>query len=137
MKDECNKDEGGRMKDENPEKPPDLRNRLSEFSLRVIRMYATLNKNDAVSQVLGKQVLRSGTSAGAHYREAARARSNAEFISKLEGGLQELDETDYWLDLIVHSGIVGKEKTNDLIVETNELIAILTSIVKKTKGGPK
>ena len=126
------------MKDEpgNREKP-DLRNRLSEFALRVIRMYSALKKKDAASQVLGRQVLKSGTSAGAHYREAARARSNAEFISKLEGGLQELDETGYWLDLIVRSGLEPKSRMKNLIEETNELIAIMTSIVKKAKGGPQ
>jgi four helix bundle protein len=70
----------------------DLRRRTKEFALRIIKLYAALPKN-AIAQVLGKQILRSGTSVGAHYREACRAKSNADFINKIEGALQELDET--------------------------------------------
>lgn len=84
--------------------------------------------------MLGRQVLRSGTSPGAHHREASRARSDAEFISKMEGGLQELDETAYWLDLLVGSGVVVERKMQGLLEETDELISIFTTIVKKVKG---
>ena len=70
----------------------DLRKRTREFAVRIIKLYAALPTN-AAAQVLGKQILRSGTSVGAQYREACRAKSNADFISKLEGALQELDET--------------------------------------------
>ena len=87
------------MKDEEPRKPAkedrDLRTRTSAFALRIIRMVGACRKQRQ-RRFLGKQVLRSGTSPGAHYREAYRARSTAEFISKIEGGLQELDETSYW-----------------------------------------
>ena len=69
-----------------------MRERTKRFALRVIRLYIALPKSTE-AQVLGKQVLRSGTSVGAHYREAHRARSTAEFVTKLEGGLQELEET--------------------------------------------
>jgi four helix bundle protein len=79
-------------------------------------------------------VLRSGTSVGAHYREAQRAKSDADFISKIEGGLQELDETAYWLELLVEAGIVPEEKLKPLIQETDELIAIFVTIVTKVKG---
>ena len=72
--------------------PSDLRERTKQFALRIIRLYAALPKSTA-AQVLGKQVLRSGTSVGAHYREAQRAKSDADFINKIEGGLQELEET--------------------------------------------
>ena len=72
----------------------DLKLRTKDFSLRVIRLYSSLPKTTE-AQVIGKRVLRSGISVGAHYREANRARSNAEFISKMNVGLQELDETDY------------------------------------------
>lgn len=85
------------------------------------------------AQVLGKQVLRSGTSVGAHYREGHRARSNAEFISKLEGALQEHDETSYWLELLVEGGLVPHEKLAGLIQETEELTAILVTCVKNAK----
>lgn len=105
---------------------------MREYSLRIIRMYCSLPKT-AVAQVLGRQVLRSGTSPGAHHREASRARSTAEFISKMEGGVQELDETVYWLELLVGSGTLSQEKMQGLLDETEELIAIFTASVKTAK----
>mgnify|MGYP003412905013 FL=1 len=79
-----------------------------------------------MAQVIGKQILRSGTSVGAQYREACRARSNSEFISKVQSSLQELDETAYWLELLVDGGMVKAEKLSGLQKETDELIAILS-----------
>lgn len=101
----------------------DLRVRTKEFALRIIRLYSSLPKTTE-AQALGKQVLRAGTSVGAHYREGQRAKSDADFISKNEGALQELDETAYWLELLVDSGIVPAEKLAPLQKETDELIAI-------------
>ncbi|NGO91239.1 four helix bundle protein [Halomonas sp. 141] len=118
------------MRDEKP--VSDLRERTKAFALRVVRLYGALPKTTE-AQVMGKQVLRSGTSVGAHYREACRARSDAEFISKIEGGLQELEETTYWLELLVESSIVSKERLSDLMAEANELTAILVTCAKKTK----
>jgi four helix bundle protein len=83
----------------------DLRDRTKSFALRIVKLYTALPKTTE-AQVLGKQVLRSGTSVGAHYREAIRARSNAEYISKIEVGLQELEESIYWLELLAEAGIV-------------------------------
>jgi four helix bundle protein len=97
-------------------------------------MYSTLPKSDTVAQVLGKQVLRSGTSVGANYREASRGRSKAEFISKIGGCLKEIEETEYWLELLVDSGSVSDAKMADLLDETRQLIAIFTTIDKNTKG---
>jgi len=116
------------------EHPQDLRPRTKEFALRVIRMYARLPKNDAVAQVLGKQVLRSGTSVGANYREASRGRSKAEFISKMGDCLEEADETEYWLELLADSGVVPQPKMAELLDETRQLIAIFTTIDKRAKG---
>jgi four helix bundle protein len=110
----------------------DLRERLRDYALDVIRLYCSLPKS-AEAQVIGRQMLKSGTSAGAHHREAHRARSTAEFVSKMEGGLQELDETDYWLDILVASKITQSESAHALIRETNELIAIFTASVKTAK----
>jgi len=118
------------MKDEN--KPVDLRMRTKQFALRIIRLYAALPKT-MEGQVIGKQLLRSGTSVGAHYREASRARSDAEFISKLEGGLQELEESAYWMELLSESGIVSAARLTELQKEADELTAILITCVKKTK----
>ena len=110
----------------------DLKERTSNFALQIIRMYVRLPKTTE-AQVIGKQVLRSGTSVGAHYREGHRAKSDADVISKFEGLLQELDETDYWLDLLVKAGIVPAKTLESLIKETNELIAIFVTIVTKIK----
>ena len=111
----------------------DLKLRTKVFALGIIRLYSGLSKK-AEAQVLGNQMLRSGTSVGAHYREAQRAKSNADFISKIEGGLQELEETEYWLELLGESGLVPKDKLRSLLKETNELIAIFVSMVRKTKA---
>ena len=110
----------------------DLRQRTKQFSLRIIRLYSSLPET-AVARVIGNQVLRSGTSVGAHYREATRARSTVEFVSKLDGGLQELDETEYWLELLVEGNIVASNKLSDLLKETDELIAIFTTCSKNAK----
>ena len=92
----------------------DMRKRTKDFALRIVRLYAALPKN-AIAQVLGKQILRSGTSVGAQYREACRAKSNADFISKIEGALQELDETLYWLEMIAESGVVAASRLDSLL----------------------
>jgi four helix bundle protein len=110
----------------------DLQKRTKNFALRVIRMYVALPKTTE-AQVIGKQVLRSGTSVGANYREAMRARSRAGFISKMECGLQELEETSYWLELLVEGGIISEERLKELRKEAEELIAILVSSVKTAK----
>lgn len=111
----------------------DLKVRTKQFALRVIPLYTSLPKTTE-AQVLGRQVLNSGTSVGAQYREAQRAKSDADFISKVEGSLQELDETAYWLELLRDSGIVSAEKLHPLLKETDELTAIFVTIVKKVKG---
>src|SRR5580698_193833 len=112
----------------------DLLPRTKLFARRIIRLYCSLSKTDTVSQVLGKQVLRSGTSVGANYREANRARSKAEFISKMGDCLKEADETLYWLELMVDEKIVSEPKLGPLVGETNELVAIFITIIKKTRG---
>lgn len=79
-------------------------------------------------------MLRAGTSVGAHYREATRARSTAEFISKIEGGLQELEETVYWLELLLEGGIVKEYEVRELLVEAEELTSIFVSSAKTAKA---
>ena len=111
----------------------DLRTRTKAFALRVVRLYSTLPKT-APAQVMGKQVLRSATSVGAHYREASRSRSRAEFISKVEVALQELDETSYWLELLVEANIVREVKLRALRKEATELTAILVSSARTAKN---
>ncbi|GAB4555773.1 MAG: four helix bundle protein [Pleurocapsa sp.] len=111
----------------------DLRNRTKEFALRIIRLYSSLPSSSTVAQVIGKQILRSGTSVGAHYREAYRSRSDAEFISKIQGGLQELEETVYWLELLIESELVSETRLKNLLQECSELTAIFIASVKKVK----
>ncbi len=110
----------------------DLKERTKSYALRVIRLFGSL-PGQTEAQVIGKQLLRSGTSVGAHYREACRARSTAEFVSKIEGGLQELEEAAYWLELLAESGIVPSVRLADLMKETNELTAILVTCAKNAK----
>ena len=115
-------------------KPPkDLKVRTKQFALRVIRVFTSLPAT-TVGQTLGKQFLRSGTSVGAHYREACRARSDAEFISKIEGGLQELEETIYWLELVIEAELIPADRLADLLQEASELNAILTASVRTVKA---
>ena len=113
--------------------PLDLKARTKQFALQIIRLYTSLPKTTE-AQVIGKQLLRSGTSVGAQYREAQRAKSDADFINKVEGSLQELDETGYWLELLKDSKIFSAEKPDPLLKETDELTAILVTIVKKVKN---
>ena len=111
----------------------DLMSRTKEFALRVLRVYESLPKSVA-AQVLGRQVLRSGASVGAHYREASRARSTAEFISKLEVGLQELEESGYWLELLIDGGFVPQARLADLLNEACQLAAMMTASAKTVKA---
>jgi four helix bundle protein len=111
----------------------DLGERTVNFAMRIIRLYSALPKT-VVAQVIGKQVLRSGTSVGAQYREARRGRSSAEFVSKLDSALQELEETDYWLDLLVRGAVVSAKRLADLRAETKELIAIFIASSKTAKS---
>jgi len=97
-------------------------------------MYSKLPKNDIVAQVLRKQALRSGMSVGANHCEASRGRSKAEFISKIGDCLKEIEETEYWLELLVDSGCVSTTKMADLLDETRQLIAIFTTIDKNSKN---
>lgn len=117
----------------NSEKRRDLKERTREFALRVVRCYAALPRT-TVAQVLGKQMLRAGTSVGAHYREGVRSRSDAEFVSKLDGALQELEETCYWLELLAAEQLGSKSELASLAVEADELTAILVTCVKKVKA---
>ncbi len=95
-------------------------------------MFAAIPKTTE-AQVLGKQLLRSGTSVGANYREAYRGRSKAEFIAKCGDSLRELEETAYWLELLVDGNMMPAQKLSALRQECDELIAIFVTIVKRSK----
>ncbi len=110
-----------------------LRTRTKKYALRVIRLFRALPRRDAVAEVLGKQLLRSATSVAAHYREACRAKSDLDFISKLEGAQQELDESELWLELLADAGVIKPTLIAPLLQETNELIAIFVTMTKNVK----
>lgn len=114
----------------------DLRERTVEYSLAVIRLYSGFPR-ETVAQIVGRQVLRSASSVGAQYREAKRAKSTADFISKSEGALQELDETAYWLEIADRSGVSTGKPLKDLRKETEELISIFVSLIKRAKQNSK
>jgi four helix bundle protein len=111
----------------------DLRQRTKSFALRVIKLYESLPRSGS-AHVLAHQLLRSSTSVGANFREAHRARSDAEFLAKIGDSLKELEETAYWLELLVESGAVSERKLESLRDETSQLTAILTSIAKKIRS---
>ena len=116
-----------------PKEENDLRDRTKDFALRIMRMFSSLPKTTE-AQTLGKQVLRSGTAAGANYREAYRGRSKAEFISKCGDSLRELEETGYWLELLVDGNIAPPAKLSALRQEWDELIAIFVTVLKRSKA---
>ena len=116
--------------------PPDLKDRTRDYALRIIRLYTALPKRSE-SQVIGKQVLRSGTAVGANYREGLRARSKSEYAAKLNIGLMELEETLYWLELLEQGGIVSTSRLALLKAETSELTAIFVALIKMARSKAK
>jgi four helix bundle protein len=110
-----------------------LRDRTKKFALRIIRLFIALPKTDE-ARTIGRQLLRSGTSVAANYREASRARSDSELKSKLGIVEQELDESLLWIELLVESGIVSESKLSELMQETNELLAMTVTAIKTIKA---
>jgi four helix bundle protein len=107
----------------------DIRNRTKAFAVRIIKLTAALPEN-RVGDVLGRQLLKSGTSIGANYREATRASSKRHFVTTLEIAGREADETLYWLELLAETDTIGPKRLQDLINECDEIIAILTATIK-------
>jgi four helix bundle protein len=120
------------LKEEVGNKKEDLRQRTKQFALRILRLYSALPQSTA-AQILGKQLLRSGTSIGANYREAYRARSKAEFIAKTGICLGEAEETAYWLELLAEGEVIAPAKLMELMDECDQLIAILVTILNRAK----
>ncbi|MBA3960666.1 MAG: four helix bundle protein [Chthoniobacterales bacterium] len=111
----------------------EIRDRTKQFASRVVRFYAALPRNRNEVEVLGHQLLRSGTSVAAHVREASRARSDTEFCSKLEVALQEADESQLWLELLRDDCGIPSSDLHGLIAETEELISIFVTIIQRTR----
>jgi four helix bundle protein len=112
----------------------ELKARTKSFAIRIVGLYRSLpHSTDA--QVLGKQLLRSGTSVAANYRAACRSRSKAEFISKMSVVLEEADESAFWLELLAETGTLAADRTQGLLKETNELVAIFGASIRTAKNG--
>jgi four helix bundle protein len=111
----------------------DLKIRTRNFAVRVVKLFSALPRSTE-AQILGKQILRSGTSIGAQYRECQYAKSDADFVSKIQGSLQELEETLYWIELLEEMEIFSTERLAPIKQEANELRAIFITIAKKVKG---
>ncbi|MBV9928288.1 MAG: four helix bundle protein [Acidobacteria bacterium] len=104
----------------------ELKERTKDFAIRIVNLFRALPKTDE-ARVIGRQVLRSGTSVAANYRAACRARSRAEFIAKIGVVVEEADETVFWLELLVETNIVPPSRMNSLLDEAHELLAIFAA----------
>jgi four helix bundle protein len=111
----------------------EMKKRTKAFALRVIKLASTLSK-DFVGRRLGDQLLRSGTSVAANYRAACRARSKADFINKLSVAEEEADESVFWMELLVESGLVPQRRLENLRDEANQLTAILVASRRTVKA---
>ena len=111
----------------------ELKQRTKQFALRVMKLVGALPQGP-VPRVLGGQLVRSGTSVGANYRAACRARSKAEFISKLGTVVEEADESAYWIELIIDGGIMKKKLVKPLLDEAEELVRIMAASHKTASG---
>lgn len=111
----------------------DLKERTKKFAVTIIRFIRTLPKNDE-GYILGKQLLRSGTSVGANYRSACKGKSTADFINKITIVEEEADECCYWLELLIETEIANKELVDPILKEANELTAIFTATGKTAKA---
>jgi four helix bundle protein len=111
----------------------DLPERTFEFARRVVKLCQMLDQTPGVSRTLANQLLRSGTSIGANVEEAQAGQSRADFLSKLSIACKEARETHYWLRLLAATDIVREPRLTDLIDEANQLVAILSTITKRTR----
>jgi four helix bundle protein len=114
------------------DKAEELKNRTKTFAIRIVALFRSLPRSTD-AQVLGKQVLRSGTSVAANYRAVCRARSQAEFIAKMGVVVEEADETVFWIELLCATGIVKPQRTQSLLNEANELVAIFGASLRTSK----
>ena len=110
----------------------DLKKRTREFAIRIVRLVRAL-PNTIDGRAIGNQLIRSGTSVAANYRAARRGRSKAEFIAKLGIAEEEADESVFWLDLVIETGLMKKSRVEPLMKEANELVAILVASRKSAR----
>ncbi len=110
----------------------DLKLRTKQFTLRVIRLVESVPRG-RTSDIIGRQLLRCGTSVGANYRAACRGRSTAEFVAKMGIVEEECDECIYWMEILAESGLMPADRMAELMSEANELLAITISSIKTAR----
>ena len=110
----------------------DLKARTKKYALDIIRLVQSLPRNQT-ADILGRQLIRSATSVAANYRAACRARSRADFLSKMGIVEEEADETQFWIELLTEADLVKPDKVDNLIKESNELIAITVSSIRTAR----
>jgi four helix bundle protein len=110
----------------------ELKERTFEFGIRVVRTVEALPKSET-ARILGRQLLRAGTSVGANYRSAARARSHADFIAKLGIVEEECDEALFWMEMMIALRLFKKTRLANLLLEGNELLAIIVASIKTAR----
>ena len=125
------------MKVEIDTHPRDLRERTFEFARRVMKLCQMLDQTPGVSRTLANQLLRAGCSVGANVEEGQASQSRADFISKYSIACKEARETHYWLRLLAAADVTPIDRLSPLIEEANQLVAILTTIVKRTRANGK
>ncbi len=116
--------------------PVDFLIRTEDFAMQIIHLYLSLPKSNGVARVLGDQILRSGTSVGAHYAEANHSRSTADFASKIDCARQEVQETIYWLNLLRRSALIPLERAEELTNEAREIRAIPMAMSNNARKRP-
>ena len=114
-------------------KGQDICDRTRAFALRIIRLYRALGRDD-VGRILGRQLLRSGTSIGANVEEAQAGQSKADFISKMSIALKEARETRYWLTLVLEAELLPADRLDSILTEAEEIVKVLYSIIRSTKS---
>ncbi len=110
----------------------EMKLRTKQYALRIIKLVEKLPRT-RTSEVIGRQLLRSGTSVGANYRSACRAKSRADFISKMGTVEEEADESIYWMELLAETGLINLDEISDLLDEGNQIVAITISSIRTTK----
>ena len=114
----------------------EVKRRTRDFAIRVVRLVESLPKTRS-ADVIGKQLLRSGTSVGANYRASCRARSQADFIAKMGIVEEEADETIYWIELLIDAGLMKRERVAGLLDEANQIVALVVSSIKTARSNKK
>src|SRR5437016_2689628 len=112
----------------------ELKNRSKQFAIRIVKLFRLLPRTEE-ARIIGRQMLRSGTSVAANYRAVCRARSKAEFISKMGIVVEEADETVFWLEILTETGVISVAKAANLQKEANELLAIFSASLRTSKRG--